>query len=168
MRIEEIMAKVALGLGSNTADKLHMLKRARILINILAGTVISASQLFSTEPWGHKDQGEFINQVLIISSDLSPKELHTTFQNIEILLDKKKRGPKYGPRNIDIDLLLYDQVIVDDENLYIPHPRMHERNFVLIPLTTIAPDMIHPTLNMSIDKLAAQCSDESKVVPYLT
>lgn len=162
------MAKVAIGLGSNTSDKLYMLKRARLLINILAGTVISASQLYSTEPWGLKDQSEFINQVVIISSELSPIELHTTLQKIEFILDKKKSGSKYGPRNIDIDLLLYDQFILTDKDLNIPHPRMHERNFVLIPLTTIAPDMIHPILKTSIGELAVQCSDESRVVPYST
>ncbi len=160
------MAVTYLGLGANMQDKIRMLNRARILLNIYAGAVIKASKLYSTEPWGYEEQDEFVNQVLCINTNLSPEDLHTATLKIEAHLGKKKENSKYGPRNIDIDILLYEQECSDTTSLKIPHARMHERNFVLIPLAEIAPEAIHPVFQVSISHLLERSEDNGSVIPY--
>ncbi len=158
------MPTVVLGLGSNSADKCFMLRRAGILINVIVGTTISCSRIYSTAPWGYMEQADFVNQVLMISTELSPSEVHSKILEIEHILDKKKGPVKFGPRNIDIDILLYENVVSENEHLTIPHPRMHLRNFVLIPLREIAPEIVHPVFHKSISELLEECEDESLVM----
>lgn len=156
------MSRAYLGLGSNSDDRAIMLKRARILINIHLGVVTSLSRLYDTQPWGYHAQANFTNQVIEIRTTLEPKTLHSRLLKIEAHLGKHKTS-KYGPRNIDVDILLFEDQIINEADLKIPHPRMHERNFVLIPLTEIAPAMVHPILGRTIEDLKSRCGDTGVV-----
>ena len=159
-----LMPITYLGLGSNSTDQIEMLLRARILVNIYMGLVLKTSQVYHTSPWGYPDQEDFANQVVKISTTLAPDDLHKALLKVEKVLEKHKTT-KYGPRNIDIDILMYDDLVLDENQLKIPLPRMHERNFVLIPLAEIAPSYIHPVLNKTIVELAASCDDTGSVRP---
>ena len=159
------MNTVYLGLGSNSSDRLEMIRRARILINVFMGQILKQSALYSTAPWGEIDQDIFINQVISLETNQSPKQFHKYLLKVEKILSKKKTT-KYGPRNIDIDILLFGNIVVDEEDLEIPHPRMHLRNFVLVPLAEIAPSEIHPVLNRSIKDLEDECLDTCSVELY--
>ena len=156
------MNTVYLGLGSNSSDRLEMIRRARILINVFMGRILKQSALYCTDPWGEIDQDIFINQVVSLETDQSPKQFHKHLLTVEKILSKKKTS-KYGPRNIDIDILLFGDIVLDEVDLEIPHPRMHMRNFVLVPLAEIAPAAIHPVLNRSIKDLQVECIDTCSV-----
>ena len=157
------MATVYLGLGSNSEDRNEMLRRARIMINLYIGPTINTSDIYITAPWGFLDQPDFFNQVIEVHTSLQAGACFNAMERIEQHLEKSKNS-KYGPRNIDIDLLIYDDVHYVNADIEIPHPRMHERNFVLIPLAEIAPSLVHPVLKKSILQLARECTDESSVV----
>lgn len=155
---------VYLGLGSNSQNKLAMLRRARILITAILGVISKTSKIYHSDPWGYEEQPIFINQILLVQYDGDMHELHEQTQHIEQVLGKKKTS-KYGPRNIDIDILLVDDMVYQRDDLEIPHPRLHLRNFVLIPLAEIAPGLIIPVKNESVESLLNQCTDNGKVTP---
>jgi len=155
---------VYLGLGSNSADKIKMLTRARVLLSAYVGYVEAKSKLYKTDPWGEYDQPTFVNQVIAIQSKKSLHDLHDACLKIEKILGKKKTT-KYGPRNIDIDILLFHDKEHTSDDLQIPHPRMHLRNFVLIPLADIAPEAIVPVKNQTVSALLEQSKDQGKVTP---
>jgi 2-amino-4-hydroxy-6-hydroxymethyldihydropteridine diphosphokinase len=149
------MSKAYLGLGSNLNDKMDNLIKARILINDHEKIeVTKVSSYYETSPVGYLAQANFINQVIEINTDLTPNELLTYCQDIENKL-KRIRTVRFGPRTIDIDILLYDDLVIDEKNLSIPHPRMLERKFVLIPLAEINDKLIinHQPLAIFIQML---------------
>ena len=115
--------------------------------------LVQSSATYETEPWGITEQGPFLNLVLEMSTALLPEKLLAGVKGLESHLGRKP-GERYGPRLIDIDILLYGEEIVDLPDLQIPHPRLHQRAFVLIPLAEIAPELIHPVLGISIGDLA--------------
>lgn len=133
-----------IGLGSNIGDKEAYLARALCLIADLEGVEIRRqSSLYQTAPWGKIDQADFINQVIEIETELSPLELLHGLQDIEIKLGRR-REIHWGPRNIDLDILLYGKEIIDLEELKVPHPYLMQRLFVLIPLAEIDSDLVFP------------------------
>ena len=111
--------------------------------------------MHETEPWGVKDQPRFINMAIEVETGLDPKELLKIIKNVERELGRKKSS-KWGPRIIDLDILLFEDLILKEDDLEIPHPSMHERDFVLKPLCEIAPDRIHPVLKKKICDLAQE------------
>ena len=141
-----------------------MLARARILLLSFVGRVITKSRMYETDPWGEYDQPTFVNQVIAIQSDQDLQEVHASCLKIESILGKKKTT-KNGPRNIDIDILLFDEEVYNGHDLQIPHPRMHLRNFVLIPLAEIAPKAVVPGKNQTVRALLDQSKDQGKVTP---
>ncbi|MFD3158298.1 2-amino-4-hydroxy-6-hydroxymethyldihydropteridine diphosphokinase [Haloimpatiens sp. FM7330] len=142
--------KAYIGLGSNIGDKNKNLSDAIQKIDESKYCrVIKKSSFIVTPPWGYTDQDEFLNGVIEVETTLEPKELVVFLLNIEKEL-KRERIIKWGPRTIDLDVLLYDDIISDDEEIVVPHPRMHERMFVLEPLSEIAPYKIHPLLKERI------------------
>jgi 2-amino-4-hydroxy-6-hydroxymethyldihydropteridine diphosphokinase len=146
------MVKVYLGLGSNLGNKKENIQNAIALLK--EGCVVTkTSSMYKTEPVGFKDQDWFINCVLEMETDLSPEALLIFIQAIEQQLGRE-RIIKDGPRTIDIDILLYGDEIFTLGFLTIPHPRMHERNFVLTPLKELCPELIHPVLHKTISELA--------------
>ena len=156
---------VFLGLGSNVGDRREYLRRAVDLISATCGTHRRSSGLFETEPWGNKRQSVFLNQVVEIKTHHQPRELLDHCQTIEHTL-LRRRFLRWGPRTIDIDILLYGNVMLKEEGLTIPHPGLKSRRFVLVPLAELVPDLMVPGLHRSIGKLLQSCPDTGKVIPF--
>ena len=140
-----LMNNVSLLIGGNMGDRMANLAAARNSINIDCGRIISASSIYETEAWGYKEQDSFLNQALVIQTPLEAEALMDTILNIEIALGRKRKIP-LGPRIIDIDIIYYNDEIMNTSSLTIPHPSMSQRKFVLMPLTEIRPDFMHPIL----------------------
>lgn len=147
------MAKVFLSTGSNEGNRLSSLVEAAKLIEIQIGRIIDISPVVESEPMGFVAETNFYNQVLLIETDFTPQQLINSLLTIELKLGRVRLGKGYSSRMIDIDILFYDEIQVSDNNLVIPHPRLHERNFVLQPLMAVAPDFIHPVLKKPISEL---------------
>ncbi len=160
------MATAYLSLGSNLGDRLQFLEEA---IKKTGGSekvsVEKVSPIYETQPVRYEDQGWFLNLVVKIQTSLEPVPLLQFLLSIEDQMGRKREG-KWGPRNIDVDILLYDNQILDTDRLTIPHPRMHERRFVLIPLAQIAPGLLHPLLKKNVEELLQSCEDKSVVRLY--
>lgn len=144
--------KAFIGLGSNIGNREGYLNEALRLLNGERSKVARVSGFYSTKPVGYTAQEDFLNCAAELQTSLAPQELLRFLQTIENRL-KRVRTIKWGPRTIDLDILLFDDLIIMDEALVIPHPRMHERLFVLAPLSEIAPYVIHPVLKQPIIKL---------------
>jgi len=160
------LATAYLSLGSNLGDRLHFLKRAIKKIEESDKVSIKMiSSVYETEPVGCENQSWFLNLALEIKTSFDPFPLLEHLLAMEDQMGRK-REEKWDPRNIDIDLLLYDNRIVDSDRLTIPHPRMHERRFVLIPLAQIASQLLHPLLKKTVEELLEGCEDKSMVRLY--
>ena len=146
-------------LGSNLGDRREKLSEACELISKFAGEIICYSEIYETEAWGKTSQPAFLNQVIEINSELSPRQLLNTLQQTEDKLGRIRRE-KWGERIIDIDILYYSDLIFNDENLRIPHPEIASRKFTLVPLNEIAKDFINPDLKKSNAQLLEECNDE--------
>jgi 2-amino-4-hydroxy-6-hydroxymethyldihydropteridine diphosphokinase len=159
------MIKLYLLLGGNVGDKQKFFSEARNKLAERAGEIVSRSSIYETEPWGFESDDLFWNQVLEISTNLSPEEVLVQTQQIELELGRVRKSDQYDSRIIDIDILFYDKLIINLENLVVPHPRIQERKFALMPLCEIAPDLIHPVFKKSIRQLLDECQDNLKVSP---
>lgn len=154
---------IYLHLGSNIGDRKLYLQQAIQLISNQIGTILQVSHLYETEAWGKTDQRAFINQTIKIESHLYPLELLKKIQKIEIGLGRQRKE-HWGARTMDIDVIFYDDYRIESEELIIPHPRMHLRNFVLIPMLDLQPDFLHPIFRQTIRELYAWCQDDLKVL----
>ena len=155
--------KVAfVGLGSNLGDKELSLEQARQHLIQPEVRILQTSRIYATEPVDFLAQDWFLNQVICIETSLSPKDLLSHCLRLERKMGRKRSTPR-GPRSIDLDVLLYEDRIVEEEGITIPHPRMHLRRFVLVPLAAIAPAVVHPILKQTITRLLELCPDRSKV-----
>ena len=153
---------VFLGLGSNLGDRGANVQQALTDLERWGVKVILSSSLYETEPVGNIDQPRFLNMTVKASTDRSPEDLLTVVLSIERSLGRVRRG-KWGPRTIDVDILFYGDRVVGESGLVIPHPRLHDRRFVLEPMNEIAPDFVHPVLKKSIKELLNACPDKSIV-----
>ena len=141
------MPHAAIGVGSNLGDREQTIGRAVELLRQSDGvTVVSVSRLRETDPVGLEEQPLFLNGVVVIDTELEPRDLLSLLLEIERTLGRTREGPRYGPRTIDLDVLLYDELELDEPGLTIPHPRLHERRFALEPLAELDPDLIVPGL----------------------
>lgn len=153
IEIERKWHKAYISLGSNMGDKEKNLKEAiENLRNKKYINITKKSSIIDTEPWGYEDQESFKNCVIEIKTLLNPKELMSTLLEIEKDM-KRERIIKWGPRIIDLDIILFDDIVTEDDYVTIPHPRMEEREFVLKPLSEIAPNTIHPLTKKRIFKM---------------
>jgi len=141
----------AIGLGSNLGEREHNLETAMAFLAPLV-KVTGRSPIYETEPWGFSEQPDFLNMAVIAETGLEPAELIGFLNEIEQKMGRE-RTVRYGPRSIDLDLLLFDDLVLDLPGLTIPHPHLHERAFVLVPLADLAPDWIHPVLKVSMRAL---------------
>jgi len=141
----KIMSFVYLGLGTNLGEKNRNLTNAMEIVSSEVGVILSQSGFYNSKPWGFESDNDFLNMVVLVETNLSPLELLVKTQAIERNLGRTaKSGEGYVDRLIDIDILLYDNLIIDQTMLKIPHPLIAERDFVLVPLVEIAPDLVHP------------------------
>ena len=160
------MPTAYIGLGSNMGDKSgNILKSLDLLGQFKKIKVVKRSSLYETEPVGYEDQDWFVNAVAELETELSPRELLDALMKIEQDMGRK-REIKWGPRTIDLDILLYDQLCLNEPDLIIPHPRMHERSFVLVPLAEIAPNVKHQSLDRTINELLKSL-DSAKLVKLI-
>ena len=153
---------IYLSLGSNVGDRAAHIARAIDALDAAGVRVLRQSSLYSTEPVDLRTQSWFLNCVLEAETDLMPRQLLRVLQEIERALGRK-RLVRSGPRVMDIDLLLYGSSVVHTAELEVPHPRMAERRFVLVPLLELAPALRHPTLRRTIAELLAETRDRSQV-----
>ena len=160
------MKTAYLGIGTNLGDRESNLAKAVALVEEHIGPVIHASSVYETEPWGFQSENYFLNMVIEVETGLRPSGLLGRILMIESFLGRIREGKGYKSRIIDIDILLYDKRVIKTKVLVIPHPRIHERRFVLIPFSEIAEDLIHPVLGKRIRELLEACPDKSKVKPY--
>ena len=148
------MSRAFIGLGSNEGDRLALIDQAaKALAATRGATMVRMASIRETDPVGGPPQGKFLNTVIEIDTPLTPHQLCTALQAIERDLGRQPSPERWGPRPIDLDILLYDDRVVEESGLAIPHPRMHERRFVLEPLAELAPGIVHPLLKRTMQQL---------------
>jgi 2-amino-4-hydroxy-6-hydroxymethyldihydropteridine diphosphokinase len=156
------MSRAFIGIGSNIGDRIGNCAKAIELLSSHT-SAIELSSVYSSEPVGLLNQPEFINLVAMVETSLSPYDLLGELLHIESRMGRV-RGERWGPRVIDLDLLFYEDFVVSDEGLILPHPRAHERAFVLVPLCEIAPRLRHPVLGASVSDLLQRVSFDKRVL----
>ncbi|MFM1840525.1 MAG: 2-amino-4-hydroxy-6-hydroxymethyldihydropteridine diphosphokinase [Bacteroidota bacterium] len=152
------MNKAYLLIGGNMGDRLANLENAKTAIEKELGNILSTSSVYETAAWGKEDQPAFLNQALLMETNLKAEDVMNILLQIEKNMGRI-RQEHLGPRTIDLDIIFFNDQIMNTENLTIPHPQMQKRNFVLTPLNEIAPDFIHPIFNKSIGQLLMDCED---------
>jgi 2-amino-4-hydroxy-6-hydroxymethyldihydropteridine diphosphokinase len=148
------MSLVYIGLGTNLGEKERNLSDAIGMLSLKVGRVVSQSVFYKSKPWGFESGNEFLNAVVLVDTDLSPFDLLATTQKVEKGLGRAAKSVNgYSDRIIDIDILLYDDIVFDEPTLKIPHPLIVERDFVLVPLVEIAPDLVNPLTGIKYSEI---------------
>ena len=153
------MSKVYLSIGSNKGNRSVLINKAIDEIEKKVGIIISRSSIYQSKSWGF-DSNDFYNLCLLIDTDIMPKSLLINLKKIEKSMGREDIDGSYSDRFIDIDILFYDNIIIDSEDLKIPHPKIEIRKFVLVPMLEIADDYVHPILNKTIRQLDNECDDQ--------
>lgn len=157
------MNKVFLGIGGNIGDKRKNFIRVSELIEVKLGKILQASSVYETPPWGFHSKDVFWNQVLVIETKLEAEELLWRIREIEADFGRKRGNERYSSREMDIDILYFNDDFMETPELIIPHPRIPERRFVLVPLVEIAPKMKHPLRRLTHMEMLEICRDESVI-----
>jgi len=162
------MTKLYILLGGNLGDKQLIFSETRKRLAEQLGRISRQSAIYETEPWGFESADMFWNQALEIETELSPEEILVRSHNIEHELGRIRQKNQYGSRVIDIDILFYGGQVINQERLTIPHPRIQDRKFVLVPLGEIAPELVHPVFQKTIEQLIEECTDQLAVKKLIT
>ena len=158
------MYKVFLGIGGNIGDKqLNFIKVAH-LVKARLGKIIKVSSIYETPPWCFVSEDHFWNQVLLIETEMNPEKLLEEIHEIEAEFGRKRSIGKYVSREMDIDILYFDDLYTETKEMIIPHPRIQNRKFVLVPLVEIAPEFKHPLFRLTNLQLLENCKDESVII----
>ena len=161
-----LLQKIFISLGTNEGNRLQNLQKAIDVLHEEVGSILTISPVYETSSWGFESE-DFLNCCVGLTSSLSPEDILVAFKRIEKSFGRKdKIGDSYQARVIDIDILFYENEIINKENLQVPHVGLTERRFVLQPLFDIASDYTHPKLNRTIKELLELCPDTSKVIMY--
>lgn len=154
-------------LGGNIGDRETALNQAILIISQEIGNIVSKSSIYETEAWGVENQQAYLNQCIAVTTNLTAEELIHSVLVIEKQLGRERSNSiTYEPRIIDIDIIFYNNTIIETPQLTVPHPRLHLRKFVLIPLNEIASNHLHPILNKTIFNLLSDCEDQSEVKEF--
>lgn len=159
------MNLVYLLIGGNMGDRSENLAQAREWLQLECGTIEKTSSIYETEAWGHNDQPPFLNQAIFLTTELPVTDLMNCILNVEKKIGRIRKD-KYGPRIIDIDIIFFNDEIVNNSVVTVPHPELQNRRFVLVPLVEIAENVIHPTLKRSCFDLLCECNDELLVKKF--
>ncbi|MDP2161485.1 MAG: 2-amino-4-hydroxy-6-hydroxymethyldihydropteridine diphosphokinase [Flavobacterium sp.] len=157
------MHQVFLGIGGNTGNKHDNFDKVYTFIKNELGDIIKRSSVYETPPWGFQSQENFWNQVLMIETEFSPEKLLKNIAKIENWFGRERVSGKYTSREMDIDILYFDELIIETDTLVIPHPHIHKRLFVLVPLAEIAPEFVHPLLRLNSLQMFENCPDRSAI-----
>ncbi len=160
------MGNAILCLGSNSGDRKKYILNAENGMASKGCNILTRSSFYESEPWGTHSKSWYLNRVITIEARLEPAELHVLLLETENEGGRVRSGDKYSDRTIDIDLLYFSNRVIHSSSLQVPHPRLHLRKFVLLPLNEIEPGFIHPELNKSTSELLAKCIDPCRVVMY--
>ncbi|HAW57767.1 MAG TPA: 2-amino-4-hydroxy-6-hydroxymethyldihydropteridine diphosphokinase [Bacteroidales bacterium] len=160
------MEQAVLSLGSNLGDRMAQLRKAISLLPKQPESSFLISSVYQTSPWGFSSNDLFLNCVLAFETTLTAERLLEKCQGIEIILGRQRQDKGYVSRTMDIDILFYGDIIIENEKLIVPHPLIEKRKFVLIPLEEILPQFIHPKLQKSIHQLLEICQDKETVDFY--
>jgi len=155
-----------LGIGTNLGNREANIEEALTRIEESLGEVLVSSSLYETEPWGVESSNRFLNMVVYIRTELTPTTLLGRILMVEAQMGRVRDEEKNKQRIIDIDILLYEDRIITEPSLTIPHPRLTERRFVLVPLCEIAPDIVHPGKNKTFSQLLEACQDKGEVIKF--
>ncbi|HPB01796.1 MAG: 2-amino-4-hydroxy-6-hydroxymethyldihydropteridine diphosphokinase [Bacteroidales bacterium] len=160
---------IFLSLGSNEGNREWLLQQAIDMIRSYIGEVVRVSNIYEGEPIGFKSEKQFLNLCLEMKAEGNPHQLLLKLEAIEVKLGRLKPSifSEYTDRTIDLDIVFFDDLVVNTEELTIPHPKMHLRRFVLEPLAELCPDFIHPVLKKTVKVLLGECPDESKLTVTL-
>jgi 2-amino-4-hydroxy-6-hydroxymethyldihydropteridine diphosphokinase len=157
--------KAYLLLGSNLGDRAALLHEARTQLGLTAGEVVAASGIYETEAWGREDQPPYLNQALAVHTQLRPEALLAACLAVEQQAGRQ-RLERWGSRTLDVDILFFGEEVIATPTLIVPHPRLSERRFVLVPLAEIAGTLVHPQLGATIEDLLTRCPDTLPVRPW--
>lgn len=151
--------------GSNMGDKEALFAQACLLINNRCGRVVEVSSAYESEPWGFEAKEWFLNRLIVVETELEPEEMMRQLLDIEAELGRVRHpeAEGYASRTADLDILYYGSRIVLTDSLTIPHPRLHQRRFALLPLCELAPQLVHPAFNLTQTELLKRCFDFSEV-----
>jgi len=158
-----MLRQIYLCIGGNLGEREANLEEAIEFIDFNFGDVLEVSSVYESEPWGMTDVPNFLNQVVLVESELSNEELLAEVEGLEEFYGRERSAERYLSREMDIDILFIDDEIIVGENLTVPHSRLADRRFVLQPLAEIAPDLVHPVLKKSAVELLNSCTDQGKV-----
>jgi len=162
------VSRAYLLLGSNVEPRFGFIMEAIRLIGNESGMVLGTSSIYESEPWGFQAETHFLNCVVLLDTELSPMDLLSEALKIEKSMGRTRQGSGYASRNIDIDILYFNDEAVNLPGLIIPHPRLHERRFTLEPLVEIAPDFVHPVVGKTNSELLERVNDSSEVRTFKT
>jgi len=157
---------VYLGIGSSLGDRIMNLRMAKEMTESLIGRIVTSSEVYETSPWGFESTEYFLNMVIVAETLLSPDELLDKIYTIESALGRKRTEDRYTHRVIDIDILFYGNRIIETAHLIVPHPLLHKRKFVLVPLCSIAQELVHPVTGKTAKELLDECTDQGEVTLY--
>lgn len=158
------MHKAYILLGSNRGRRKDYLNKAKRLVQTYAGTILKESSIYETAAWGKTDQKAFLNQVIVITTDLVAEKLMQSLLDIEQQLGRI-RTEKFGPRTIDLDILFFDELVMKSKLVTLPHPAIQDRRFVLVPLAELSPRKVHPVYKQTVTALLKKCTDTLAVIP---
>ncbi|MDD4426468.1 MAG: 2-amino-4-hydroxy-6-hydroxymethyldihydropteridine diphosphokinase [Mariniphaga sp.] len=157
------MHKIYLGIGGNKGNKIENFNKVYACLEQYIGKIVNRSSIYETPPWGFYAKENFWNQVLLLETDLEPSAVLAAIGKIEKGFERKRIPGRYTSREMDIDMLYFDDLILHTETLKIPHPLVDKRLFVLAPLAEMAPEFRHPLLNKTNRQLLAACKDNSAI-----
>ena len=158
------MHRVILLIGGNEGDRFGNVELVKALIQERIGNIVGASGNYESEPWGFEHQLNFVNQVVEVETTMRPEEILMSGQEIEKELGRKAKTTRgYEGRTMDVDILFYDELILNKTDLIIPHPKLHERKFTLLPLVECWSELVHPKLKTTMAGLLSECGDEGWV-----